>query len=54
MKLVKPGDELQYKAGRRTGVKKIPENFIKHHKITMRDNNGIKQANAAEVNKALQ
>ena len=54
MKLIKPGDEISYrmKTGK-IGVKKVPKNFLKHHKITMRDNNGIMQANASDINKAL-
>ena len=48
--MIKPGDTISSKKEK---GKKVPKDFIKHHKISMREHFGIPQANATEITKAL-
>ena len=54
VQLVRPGDTLsETTRGGAKRTKKIPSDFVKHHKITVRENSYGPQMNATEINEAL-
>mmetsp|Transcript_39644 Transcript_39644/g.51954 ORF Transcript_39644/g.51954 Transcript_39644/m.51954 type:complete len:364 (+) Transcript_39644:43-1134(+) len=55
VKVVRPGSKIceTMRNGKRIVKKRVPQDFIAHHKITTRDNGGYFQINATDIIQAL-